>query len=123
MMIIWQVHYYQVMNIKLHFRLVSPPTLQILISIQITNAWWVRSSQRLFTPFLVSGDPIYLHSRLATQEVTNACVKLHDEIKQVEFTVENICKKILPLGLCTDIIQGLIIQFSSAYNIFQKFRS
>lgn len=79
---LWHVHYYQVMTISHHFTSASPPTWQKLISIQITNAWWIRASQRLFIYFLVSGDPIYLHSRLATQEVTNPCVKLHDEMSK-----------------------------------------
>lgn len=80
--ILWYVHYYQVMKINHHFTYISPPTLQILISIQITNAWWVRASQRLFIYFLVAGDPIYPHSGLDTQEVTNSRVKLHDEISE-----------------------------------------
>lgn len=35
-----------------------------------------------YSDFLVSGDPIYLHSRLATQEMTNTSVKLHDDISK-----------------------------------------
>lgn len=113
------------MKINHHFIPVSPPTLQILISIQITNTWWVRASQRLFMYFLVARDPICPHSRLDTQEVTNTCVKLHDEINKVEFpglkTSEREREKNSPFGTVFRDYPGLddpvcsYIYFNSIY--------
>lgn len=111
---LWQMHYYQVMKINQHFTPVSLPTLQIRINIQITHARWIRVSQRLLIYFLVVGDLIYLHSRLSTQEVTNTCIKLHDKISKPSTIpwVENLQEREKNISLwnrCSDKVQSLII--------------